>query len=112
MTRDRESSLAAAEPSSHIAPYGGATFNLEEGMIVPYLEPGNMGLSSPIGGMDLLFTFILTNHTDDKTIMISEIGTLHRPGASSVVPRSKTNAFSIKPGLVDGLRPLQPARIF
>ena len=41
------SSQMTPQPTVVRVPSGGGTFNLEEGMTVPYIEPAKMGLSIP-----------------------------------------------------------------
>jgi hypothetical protein len=66
LTSSSQSNVATAEPTCTIAPYGGAIFNLEEGLIVPYLAPMELGLSPPTGGNNNSFAF--TKHANEKRL--------------------------------------------
>jgi hypothetical protein len=50
-------SVPIAAPTVDIVPYGGPTFDLEDGMIVPYIQPSQMNLTSPLAGTRDLFTY-------------------------------------------------------
>lgn len=80
MSRSSESDPATAGPPSNIVPYGGARFDLEEGINVPYIAPKDMGLSSPTGGNDAFAFDSEESLMGKKITMISKTEILHRPG--------------------------------
>ena len=63
--------------------HGGPMFNLEDGMVVPFIPPKDMGLSSPMGGERDLFTFIKHADVETKAIMTYNIALLNQAETST-----------------------------
>ena len=110
-TGGNESSAMITVPVASIGRHGGPTFNLEDGMVVPYIAPSDMGLSCPTGGEHHSLSFTKSAN-EKKAIMTSNTVPLKQAHTSTFRPLSIIDALTVKSTTIDGLLIWQPVHIF
>jgi hypothetical protein len=105
---NESSAMTAASATT----YGGPTFNLEDGMVVPYIPPRDMGLSSPTGGEYHPLAFAKPANRKTKVIMTSNTAFLNQARTITLLPLSTIHALIVKLTKIDGLMIYQSSHIF
>lgn len=106
-----ESSSLTTVSVASIGRHGGPVFDLEDGMVVPYIPPSDMGLSYPTGGEHPL-SFTKPANGESKAIMIFNTALINQAHTTKFLPRSIINALIVKPTMIDGPRTWRFAHIF